>query len=355
MRCLRETKDSSGNGMKLILILIVGLWSCACADDAPVVETVLAYQRTCGGWPKNYNRKRILTPSERQQLRKQRSRMDTTIDNGATYSEIRLLAGAFETSGKSCLKIAVLKGVDYLLDGQMENGGWSQSFPEGRGYVREVTFNDNAMVGVMNLLKDIADKAPPFDFIPASKRERAESAVKRGISCVLRSQVFIDGVPTSWCAQHDRRTLAPCRGRSYELPSLSGRESVGIVRFLMRVEKPDLAVKQSIEGAVAWFKRVELTGIRVERKVEESQPGGFDTVVVRDLGAPPLWARFYDLHTNKPIFSGRDGVPRASLAEIPHERRNGYSWLGPYARVLLDEDWPRWRKRNRPEASRLVK
>ena len=355
MRCLREAKIESRSGVKRTLLIIVGLWSCACAEDAPVLETVLAYQRHSGGWPKNYDRKRILTTNEHRQLQKQRAEADTTIDNGATYTEIRLLAAAFDASGEPKLKFAALRGIDYLLKGQLDNGGWPQKFPGGRGYAREVTFNDNAMVGVMNLLKDIADNNVPFDFVPSSVRGRSASAVKRGISCVLKSQILVDGAPASWCAQHDRHTLAPCRGRSYELPSLSGSESVGIVRFLMRVEKPDLAVKQSIEGAVAWFKRVELTGIRVERKVEESQPGGFDTVVVRDLGAPPLWARFYDLHTNKPIFSGRDGVPRASLAEIPHERRNGYSWLGPYARVLLDEDWPRWRKRNRSEASRLVK
>lgn len=355
MRCLREAKIESRSGVRRTLLIIVGLWSCACAEDAPVLETVLAYQRHSGGWPKNYDRKRILTANEHRQLQKQRAQADTTIDNGATYTEIRLLAAAFDASGEPKLKFAALRGIDYLLKGQLDNGGWPQKFPGGRGYAREVTFNDNAMVGVMNLLKDIADNNVPFDFVPSSVRGRSASAVKRGISCVLKSQILVDGAPASWCAQHDRHTLAPCRGRSYELPSLSGSESVGIVRFLMRVEKPDLAVKQSIEGAVAWFKRVELTGIRVERKVEESQPGGFDTVVVRDLGAPPLWARFYDLHTNKPIFSGRDGVPRASLAEIPHERRNGYSWLGPYARVLLDEDWPRWRKRNRPEASRLVK
>lgn len=355
MRCLREAKIESRSGVKRTLLIIVGLWSCACAEDAPVLETVLAYQRHSGGWPKNYDRKRILTTNEHRQLQKQRAEADTTIDNGATYTEIRLLAAAFDASGEPKLKFAALRGIDYLLKGQLDNGGWPQKFPGGRGYAREVTFNDNAMVGVMNLLKDIADNNVPFDFVPSSVRGRSASAVKRGISCVLKSQILVDGAPASWCAQHDRHTLAPCRGRSYELPSLSGSESVGIVRFLMRVEKPDLAVKQSIEGAVAWFKRVELTGIRVERKVEESQPGGFDTVVVRDLGAPPLWARFYDLHTNKPIFSGRDGVPRASLAEIPHERRNGYSWLGPYARVLLDEDWPRWRTRNRPEASRLVK
>ena len=61
MRYLREAKIESEQGMRRTFLIIVGLWSCACADDAPVVETVLAYQRDSGGWPKNYDRKRILT------------------------------------------------------------------------------------------------------------------------------------------------------------------------------------------------------------------------------------------------------------------------------------------------------
>ena len=57
--------------------------------------------------------------------------------------------------------------------------------------------------------------------------------------------------------------------------------------------------------------------------------------------APPIWARFYEIGTNKPIFSSRCEVPecdsdpfymrRYSLAEIDNERRVGYAWYG---------DWP---------------
>ena len=86
MRCLHEAKIESRPGVRRTLLIIVGLCSCAWAEDAPVVETVLAHQRHSGGWPKNYDRKRILTTSEQRQLQKQRAQADTTIDNGATYT-----------------------------------------------------------------------------------------------------------------------------------------------------------------------------------------------------------------------------------------------------------------------------
>jgi hypothetical protein len=74
-------------------------------------------------------------------------------------------------------------------------------------------------------------------------------------------------------------------------------------------------------------------------------PGGVDVVLVPDASAPLLWARFYEIGTNRPIFSGRDGVVRYALAEIEVERRTGYSWVGPYAAVLLEREYPAWRTR----------
>ena len=64
-------------------------------------------------------------------------------------------------------------------------------------------------------------------------------------------------------------------------------------------------------------------GIRVEKKKKESVPKGYDKVVVKDPSAPWLWARFYEIGTNTPVFCSRDGKPRETLAEISYERRNG--------------------------------
>jgi PelA/Pel-15E family pectate lyase len=66
---------------------------------------------------------------------------------------------------------------------------------------------------------------------------------------------------------------------------------------------------------------------------------------VADPAAPPLWARFYDIRTNRPMFVGRDGILKTQLSEVEYERRTGYTYLGQFAAGLLQTDYPAWRKR----------
>ncbi len=68
-------------------------------------------------------------------------------------------------------------------------------------------------------------------------------------------------------------------------------------------------------------------------------------MIVKDPNAPPLWARFYEIGTNLPIFSDRDGVPKRDLADIGYERRNGYAWLGDWPSSLIAEEYPRWKSK----------
>ena len=85
------------------------------------------------------------------------------------------------------------------------------------------------MVGVLELLRDIVQRKPDFGFLGDADRARAQQAIDKAVECILRTQVMQDGKLTVWCAQHDEVTLAPAKARAYELPSLSGNESVGIV------------------------------------------------------------------------------------------------------------------------------
>jgi PelA/Pel-15E family pectate lyase len=174
---------------------------------------------------------------------------------------------------------------------------------------------------------------------------RTIATYEKGVAVILASQIRVGGRLTGWCAQVDALSLEPRRARTYEHPSISGSESVGIVRLLMAIERPSPAVITAVDAAVAWFRDVQLTGMRLVERADADVPGGRDRVVVPDPAAPPLWARFYEIGTNRPIFSGRDSVVRYNLADIEVERRVNYSWLGPYAADLLTNEYPAWKAR----------
>jgi PelA/Pel-15E family pectate lyase len=330
-----------------IACLIIPLQVYPEKESAHTVENILLYQRDNGGWPKNFDRDRKLSESEAKKIHSQRNRKDATFDNGATHTEIRLLAKVFKSSGDERYKDAFLRGIELILLTQYENGGWPQG-PQSSGYARHITFNDGAMIGVMATLRDVAANRDAYPFINDKLRTRCRQAADKGILCILKCQIIVDGRKTAWCAQHDEKTLDPRKARSYELASISGAESVGIVRFLMQIEKPSLEIIAAVQGAVQWFDEAKLTGIREIRRTAKGTPKGFDKVVVKDSKAPPIWARFYRIGTNQPIFCSRDGIPRKTLAGISYERRNGYSWLGYWGKDLLVKDYPAWQRKWAP-------
>ena len=283
-----------------------------------IADSVLRYQRPSGGWPKDIDMTR--PPQDGTAP----SRPDATIDNGATTTEIRLLsmvASADQTAGNSMRErylAAATRGIDYLLEAQYRNGGWPQFFPLRKDYSRHITFNDHAMIRVMTLLDEVSVGVPPFAFTDQARRERARGAVNRAVAVVLEAQIVVNGQLTAWCAQHDEVTLEPRPARAYEHVSLSSNESVGIVRFLLRRD-PSPEIVLAVDAAVAWLTRVRLDDGR--------------------------WARFYEIGTNRPIFSGRDGIVRYHVDEIEKERREGYAWHGTWPVTLLEKQYPAWKAR----------
>jgi PelA/Pel-15E family pectate lyase len=115
----------------------------------------------------------------------------------------------------------------------------------------------------------------------------------------------------------------------------------------MRIEKPDAATISAIEAGMSWLVASQIKGLRVEQRPDPAGPAGYDVVAVPDAGAPPVWARFYDITTNKPMFSGRDGIIKARLDEIEIERRTGYNYYGTWPRELIETQYPAWKVRVR--------
>ena len=343
--------------MNSVLLSIALLFGCAChaaaagfpwnrysakpddwyrsPDGRRVADNLLSQQSPLGSWPKNFD-------TSAQAYAGNPADIKGTFDNGATIGETRFLARAYRATQDPKYRDAVLKAIDHILKGQYANGGWPQSYPPGNGYHRHITFNDNAMVNLMRLLRDVAT-GESFAFVDASRRQSAQSAFDRGVQCILKCQIVVNGRKTAWCAQHDETDFQPRPARTYELVSLSGAESVDIVRLLMSLEKPSPEVIAAIDGAVKWFDEAKLTGIKQVFVPDPQAPRGRNKVVVKDPDAPPMWARFYEIGTNRPIFSDRDGVPKRELADIGYERRNGYSWLGTWPADLLAKDYPAWK------------
>jgi PelA/Pel-15E family pectate lyase len=315
------------------------------AEAVRVADQVLLYQRRPGGWPKNIDMARALTDAERREVAGAAADTDSTVDNGATTTQLRFLARVYDATRANRFRASFEAGFDYLLSAQYPNGGWPQFFPLRDDYSRHITFNDDAMVSVMEVLRDSAEGRAPFGFVDAQRRARAAEAVKRGIAVILKAQVRVQGRLTAWCAQHDEVTLAPAKARTYEHPSLSGSESVGVLRFLMSLPNPSADVVAAVEAGVAWLRESPLSGLRVERRADASLPGGFDRVAVKDPAAPPIWARFYEIGTNRPIFSGRDGIIRYDMASIEHERRVNYAWYGYWPDTVL-KAYPDWKRAN---------
>jgi pectate lyase len=307
------------------------------AGDAAraIAANILSYQSELGGWPKNVDTTARPYTGDPKMLK-------PTFDNDATTDELRFLARIYNATRDERYRQAFDRGLAYVLKGQYPNGGWPQFYPPPKSYHRHITFNDNAMVRVMEFLREVA-RSDVHAFVEAGRRRAAQEAFDRGVTCILRCQIRVDGKLTAWCAQHDEVDLRPAPARSYELVSLSGAESVGITRLLMSLDNPSPEVVQAVEGAVAWFKAAKLSGMRVEAKKAPGTPKGYDRVVVQDPSAPPLWARFYEIGTNRPIFSDRDGVPKQQLADIGYERRNGYKWLGDWPQRLLEREYPAWK------------
>jgi pectinesterase len=315
-----------------------------------VANNMLVYQRSNGGWPKHIKEVKIdynkqLTDIEKTAILGNRSWNDATIDNSATTKEIRYLLKAYKTTSNKAYLQAAEDGIRYLLLMQKSNGGFPQFYPDSSSYRGQITYNDNAMINALNILWDAAHGKKDFEIIDASLKAPAKAAVEKGIVCILKTQIAVNGKLTGWCAQHDKKTFVPVKARAFELVSISGGETVGIVEFLMKVENPSPQIKASIKGAMDWLEASKIRGYKYVEVEDKSQPKGIDKVLVKD-DASTVWARFYDIETNKPFFCGRDGVKKWNLDEIEIERRTGYAWYVTAPQKLFDKAYPEWQKKN---------
>lgn len=332
----------------LLYCLLTSIASFAQSAVDTTAEKMLLYQRSYGGWPQyngdatNYNL--AIDNLRKEKLLADKSLPDATIDDQSTTLEIEYLINAFSKTQNNTYLNAACKGIDYLLQAQNKAGGWPQWYPDTKGYHAHITYNDQAMIDVMNIMRKTENKDGAFASLPKQYGSKAKTAMEKGIRCILNTQYKQSGKLTAWCAQHDAQTLQPAKARMFELPSLSGNESVGIVRFLMAIDNPSEEIKAAINAAVAWLDQVKILDVNVKFIDDPNGSKRKDRVLISSPGHI-LWARFYDLKTNRPIFVGRDSQVKYEIADIEFERRSGYAYYGTWPQKLISKEYPAWAKK----------
>jgi PelA/Pel-15E family pectate lyase len=326
----------------------------ASAPARHVADVIVSFQTPAGGWGKNQPRDGELRQKGQGYVahdgRGSMAGTDPnaedwsyvgTVDNGATLTEIRFLARvAAQAPGKTgdAYRVSLKRGVEYLIRMQYPNGGWPQVWPLDGGYHDAITFNDDALMDTVRLLTEVTQK-PEYAFLEAGVRAKAAQAVERGLKLVLKVQYRIDGKPSIWGQQHDVITEAPCGARNFEPPALSSAESANIMNYLMAIEKPSADVVAAVHGAAAFFKASGLMGYVF---VKDEDPA-LGRKLKPQNGAGPIWSRYYDLKTLKPIFGDRDRTVHDDVNDLTLERRNGYSWFNssPAKSLSVYEVWAR--------------
>jgi PelA/Pel-15E family pectate lyase len=318
-------------------------------DLTGIADNILLYQKTNGGWPKNYDMQAILTSEQKNKIIAAKKMLNTTFDNSTTYSQVECLARVYTATRTEKYKTACLEGIDFMLSAQYDNGGWPQYFPLQKGYSRYITFNDDAMIGVLEVLKDIADHSPAYAFINGTYYQKVKKAYDKGVDCILATQIKDKGELNAWCQQYDNITLQPAWARAFEPPSICNNESAVIVLFLMSIDHPSIAIINSIQHAVKWFDDSKIKSIRVKTVSAPEikykyRISSTDRIVVDDPAAPPIWTRYYELITHKPLFCNRDSKVVYSLAEVDRERRDGYGWYTYEPQKVL-KTFPAWQQK----------
>ena len=306
-------------------------------------ESILSFQTPSGGWSKHVNFSK--GPRAMGMHWSSQGTPATpwhyvgTFDNHSTTEEMRFLMESWPVDKGEAVRTAFRRGLDYILTAQFPNGGWPQVYPLEGGYHDNITYNDNATTNILMLLESIGRLDPADGLIDEALLARTRQGFDRGLECVLRLQYRQDGIPAVWCAQYDPISLLPAGARLKEPASLSGGESVDVVEFLMTQNPPSPEIKAAVEGALDWFGKNALTGL-----VKTKRDGR--TWYDRDPTATGrLWARFYDVKTNRPLFPGaQDGLIYDSFNEMQARNKAGYDFFTDNAEDLLTKKQAKWRK-----------
>lgn len=252
-------------------------------------------QRRTGGWDHRVDVSALIAeaPPPRPDGR-------CTLDDRITQGVLSFLMDLDDAVDEDWLTEAVDLGLHFMLASQYENGGWPQWYPLRGGYHDHHTFNDNTINDCIAVLLEAHRRY--------GRKEHLQGA-RRGGDFIILSQR--PPPQAGWAQQYDQ-DLQPAWARKFEPPAICSAVTARNIRTLVDLYKytGDDKYLQPIPAAITWLENAQLE--------------------------PDLWARLYEVGSNRPIYGDRDGQIHYDYYELSEERRKGYAWRGSFgvARAL---------------------
>ena len=247
-------------------------------------------QRTVGGWDHRVN-----VSAFAPHIPPQKADGHCTLDDRITQGALSFLLDLDDLLDEDWLTQTVDLGLRYMLESQYPNGGWPQWYPLRGGYHDHYTFNDNTINDCIAVLLEAHGR---YD------RPELLAAARRGGDFIILSQ---GQPPQAGWAQQYGQDLKPAWARKYEPPAICSAVTARNIRTLTDLYRytDDERYLDPIPDAIAWLDSSEI--------------------------ASKLWARFYEIGSNRPIYGDRDGLIHYDYDELSEERKKGYAWRANFA------------------------
>jgi PelA/Pel-15E family pectate lyase len=250
-------------------------------DAALAAGHCLAYgQLESGGWDYSIEHDPARVKHWYHHLGEKGSKLanTSTFDDDNTQCATRFLIELDRCVDDPQVSEAIRRALDCFLQAQYKealwDGAWPQRYPAPKGQYGELpTFNDNTMADCVKTLLLAWD---------TYGRDEHLAAVRRCLEFYLRAQM---APPQAGWAQQVDRELKPAWARRFEPPAVCTAESRGNCNLLLDLYERfgDRRCLEAVGRCVDWY-----TSSRLSSDGKEG-----------------LWARFYEVGSNRPLYFTR--------------------------------------------------
>lgn len=290
-------------------------------------------QRTHGGWDHRVDVAH-LTPGATKVERKEGH---CAFDDDITQSAISFLMQLDDTLDEPWLTESIELALDFMIEAQFPNGAWPQWYPLRGGYHDYYTYNDNAINDCIAVMFEAYDRYHEPAYL---------ACARRGADFIIASQL---PAPQAGWAQQYSHDMKPAWARAFEPPGVCSAATSRNIRTLVDayVRTGDEKYLGPIPAAIDWLMRSRLPADAISPdEVRQNADGGTG-----------IWARLYEVGTNRPVYGDRENPQKMiyDVRDVSERELKSYGWQGTFGVPGAIENYERATQPGGVEAQRRRK